>query len=401
MRCFIVQAILVASLASSAGLQAQDYSDWFRLRESDQSSYFLRGRSDLMTNVNVIDVAPLAGAPSATFAAAPIEAAPSIQAPTQAPGDAFVTNGNYGAGTYGWIDALYWHRVGTGCDNVVVTNTSLPPGADTVLRTSDLHFNGTGGFRVLVGWRPDPACCPHCSAWELSYWGLFGLNANRTATSSSGTLAIPGDLGLASNNFFLTNILNVNYQSQLNNVEFNCIKSCCLCCSQIDFLCGFRYLNLNETFRITGTDFQEGTSNYNVHTDNNLYGLQMGGRYTRYWSDLWSFQLTGKSGLFLNEVHESQAATDFPNNSTPFSLRDRISARGSAVAMLGELDFILIRRLSDTWSLRVGYTVIGLGGLALASDQLDFTDTFTSGSQLHTTGWILIHGGVLGLQARW
>jgi hypothetical protein len=69
--------------------------------------------------------------------------------------------------------------------------------------------------------------------------------------------------------------------------------------------------------------------------------------------------------------------------------------------MLGELDFIFIRRISDTWSLRMGYTVIGLGGLALASDQLDFTDTFTSGSQLHSSGWIFIHGGVLGLQARW
>jgi hypothetical protein len=42
-----------------------------------------------------------------------------------------------------------------------------------------------------------------------------------------------------------------------------------------------------------------------------------------------------------------------------------------------------------------------LGGLALAPDQLDFTDTLTSGTQLHSTGWIFIHGGVLGLQARW
>jgi len=174
-----------------------------------------------------------------------------------------------------------------------------------------------------------------------------------------------------------------------------------MCCSRIDFLCGFRYINLNETFKITGTDFQEGTSNYNTHTDNNLYGFQLGGRYTKYWSDLWSFQMTGKSGLFWNDVHETQAATDFPNNSNPFSLRDRIGARGSAVAMLGELDFILIRRLNDTWSLRMGYTVIGLGGLALAPDQLDFTDTPTSGSQLHTNGWIFVHGAVLGLQARW
>jgi Protein of unknown function (DUF1551). len=354
-----------------------------------------------MAKANVIDVPPVIGATPVTFEAAPIGAASPIQEPTKSIGEELGITSACCPHTYVLADALYWHRVGTGCETALVTNTNLPPGADTVLQTSDLHFNGTGGFRVLVGWRPDPACCPHCSAWELSYWGIFGWNANQTVTDPTGGLAIPGDLGLASNNFFLTNILNINYQSQLNNVEFNCIKSCCLCCSQIDFLCGVRYINLNETFTITGTDFQEGTSDYTVHTDNNLFGLQLGGRYTRQWSDLWSYQLTGKSGLFWNAIHQYQSATDFPDNSAPFSLRDPISARGSAVAMLGEMDFVLLRRLNDTWSVRMGYTAIGLGGLALAPDQLDFTDTFTSGSQLHSNGWIFVHGGLLGLQAGW
>jgi Putative beta barrel porin-7 (BBP7) len=395
MRCSTTASVIAVSLVLSAALHAQEYPAWLRTQTPDPASTFAAPPGFNATPAPV-EVVP------ATF-----EMASPVQEPLVTPSKDFVTSNAYGncpscPSTYAWADALYWHRVGTGCDQVLVTNTSLPPGADTVLRTSDLHFNGTGGFRVLVGWRPDPACCPCCSAFELSYWGLFGLNANQTARSSAGTLAIPGDLGLASNNFFLTNVLNVNYQSQLNNVEFNCIKSCCLCCgNQIDFLCGFRYINLNETFKITGTDFQEGMSNYNVHSDNNLYGLQMGGRYTRQWTDLWSLQLTAKSGVFLNDIHQTQAATDFPNNTGPFSLRDRVSARGSAVAMLGELDFILIRRLNDTWSLRLGYTVIGLGGLALAPDQLDFTDTATSGTQLNSNGWIFVHGAVLGLQARW
>jgi hypothetical protein len=313
-------------------------------------------------------------------------------------GDYYPTT--YYPNTYAQVDGLYWHRVGAGCDTVLATVNPVT-GGEPVLRTSDLHFNGTGGFRVLVGWRPDPACCPRCSAWELGYWGIFGWNANQQVTSAGGLLAIPGDLGLASNNFFLTNILDVNYQSQLNNVELNCIKSCCLCCGQIDFLGGFRYLNLNETLTITGTDFDEGTSNYNVHTDNNLYGFQLGGRYTRPWTDLWSLQLTGKSGLFLNDIHQTQAVTDFPAGAAPFFLRDRVSSRGSAVAALGELDFVLIRHLNDTWSLRLGYTAIGIGGLALATDQLDFTDTLSSGSHLNSTGWIFLHGGLAGLQARW
>ena len=95
--------------------------------------------------------------------------------PTTPMGNELAYPTSYYPSTYVLADALYWHRVGTGCDDVLVTNTSLPAGADTVLSTSDLHFNGTGGFRFLVGWRPNPACCPLCCAWELSYWGNLRL----------------------------------------------------------------------------------------------------------------------------------------------------------------------------------------------------------------------------------
>jgi hypothetical protein len=303
-----------------------------------------------------------------------------------------------GPNYYLQADGLYWHRVGTGCDDILAQNTTT---GDSLLSTGDTHFNGTGGFRLNFGWRPTGCLgCLNCCAMELTYFGIFGWNANQQVTGA-GNLAIPGDLGLASNNFFLADVLDYNYQSQFNNVELNCVKSCCLCCGQIDFLCGFRYINLNEDFTITGTDFQEGTSSYNVHTDKNLYGMQLGGRYTSQLSGPWSYQLTGKAGLFLNAVQQSQLATDFPNTGGAFALRNRTGDEGTAVAALGELDFILIRRLNDMWSLRVGYTAIGLGGLALAPDQLDFTDTATSGSDLHTTGWVFLHGGLAGLEARW
>jgi hypothetical protein len=314
------------------------------------------------------------------------------------PEESVFTPGYAGPSYYFQADGLYWHRVGTGCDDVLAINTAT---GDSLLTTGDTHFNGTGGFRLNFGWQPTGYLgCLNCCAMELTYFGIFGWNADQQVTGA-GNLAIPGDLGLASNNFFLADVLDFNYQSQFNNVELNCVKSCCLCCGTIDFLCGFRYINVSEDFTITGTDFQEGTSSYNVHTDNNLYGLQLGGRYTRPFAGPWSYQITGKAGLFLNDVQQSQLATDFPNTGGAFSLRDRTGDEGTAVAALGELDFVLIRRLNDMWSLRLGYSAIGLGGLALAPDQLDFTDTATSGTDLHTTGWVFLHGGLAGLEARW
>jgi hypothetical protein len=69
--------------------------------------------------------------------------------------------------------------------------------------------------------------------------------------------------------------------------------------------------------------------------------------------------------------------------------------------MLGELGVVFTRPLNDNWSLRLGYNVLGLGGVALAPDQLDFTDTFVSGTDLHANGWIFAHGGLIGLQRTW
>lgn len=193
-------------------------------------------------------------------------------------------------------------------------------------------------------------------------------------------------------------MIDANYQSDFHNFELNCIKSCCLCEDQIDFLCGFRFIYLDERFTLTGDDSDEGVGVYNIDSENYLYGLQFGGRYTRNLCN-WSLQLTGKAGLFLNDARQSQTIFDDPDD---FNIRDA-SGRGNQVAALGEIGVIAIKPLSDTWSFRVGYQALGLGGLALATDQLDFSDNLdgSSGTGIDTYGWIFLHGGLVGLEATW
>src|SRR6185503_5716909 len=136
-------------------------------------------------------------------------------------------------------------------------------------------------------------------AWELSYFGIFGWNG-RDQVTGAGNLAIPGDLGLNTNNFFGADLISTNYESDLHNVELNCIKSCCACeDTRLDFITGFRYLFLNDNFTLTATDLQEGTSSYAVNANNNLVGLQLGGRMTHSYCK-WAVELTGKAGVFYN-----------------------------------------------------------------------------------------------------
>lgn len=292
---------------------------------------------------------------------------------------------------YAQADGLFWHRVGTGCEQVLVIDSNT---GDPVLSTNDLDFNLTGGPRFLIGWQPDPCRCSRCCAWELSYFGLFDWSANAVATGA-GDLTIPGDLGLATNAFLLADSIEADYQSEMHNVELNCIKSCCVDdCLRLDFLAGVRYISLDEDYTITANDFEEGTGRYYINADNDLFGVQLGGRLRRAWCR-WAVELTGKAGVFYNDANQTQLITDFPDD---FVIRDSEGSEDT-VAMVAELGVTLIRPINDNWNLRIGYNVLGLGGVALAPNQLDFS--LAGGTSVDNSGWFLAHGGLVGVETRW
>jgi hypothetical protein len=128
--------------------------------------------------------------------------------------------------------------------------------------------------------------------------------------------------------------------------------------------------------------------------------LQLGGRLTRPLGSRWGIQFVGKAGAFYNASQQRQRVSDFPDDPAELVLRNSFGRR-DGVAMLGELGVVLLRQINDDWTLRIGYNALGIGGLALATDQLDFTDTFDSGTAMYNNGWIFAHGGLIGLERTW
>ena len=296
---------------------------------------------------------------------------------------------------YARADVLMWHRVGTGCDRVLVVDQDVPvPGQNTLLSTGDLSFRYEPGVRLTLGTQGES--CWY-DALEATYLGVFDWNASGSVFGDN-NLAASGVLGFIWNDGSGADEFHADYQAELHSIELNCVKSCCLdCCRQIDFLCGFRFLTLQEDFALTAVDSQEGTSAYAVSTKNYLYGVQMGGRLRRHWG-LWATEFRGTAGLFVNDAQQRQHISDYPNG---FELRGPTRGSGQSAAMLGELSVTLTRHLSDRWSLRGGYDALGIGGLALAPDQLDFNFDSDAGTGLHRSGWVFLHGAHAGLEARW
>jgi hypothetical protein len=348
--------------------------------------------------------APASGAAESVFSAdeAPHDAAPCEAAQSSEP--KMAAGSPLQPQRYVQAEALFWDRVGMGGDQLLVLDTGALPGEDRRLSTGDLDFHFQPGLRLTLGWLPDPCRSrPWCSAWELSYFGLldwdafglFDVGADAVTTGDN-DLAIPGVLGLVSNNFYGADEIRAIYNSELHNLEWNCVKSCCFDCrTQMDFLCGFRFLMLQEDFALVATDLQAGRSAYEISTENYLYGLQAGGRL-RHSGRHVALEVRGKAGLFVNDAQQRQHVDDYP-----VPLRELTGGDGQSAAMLAEIGVTLIRPITDVWSLRIGYDVLGLSGVALAPNQLDGTFQPGSGTSLHTDGWLFLHGAHAGLQASW
>jgi hypothetical protein len=267
---------------------------------------------------------------------------------------------------------------------------------EVLLSTGDSDFDWAGGLRVGYGTR----ICD-CRSLEFGYLGVFDNSAS-DGVELADTLMLPGDLGLQVNNFFGADDVDVRYSSDLHSFEANMVCCCCGCdCAgrsrSIEWLAGFRYLNFDEDFSISSFDDAEGTTVYAVETDNHLYGGQIGSRYRRC-HGAWSWETTGKAGVYANDMDQSQAPIiDFP----AFTFRDRTSGDDTDVAFVGDLNLSAIYQLNRVWGLRFGYNLIWLEGVALAVDQLDFSNTGNSGSELHSGGGVFLHGVNAGVEARW
>jgi hypothetical protein len=324
---------------------------------------------------------------------------------------------------YADVEALYLQRVPRIGRQPIVEDFNSQ---QTVISTSDLQFGFQPGLRATVGYQLND-----CRTLEFTYMGLFDSTCSASVVGSPATLLkVPDPLGSAAgvNVFVDMSQATTNYSSGLHSFEFNlpfsrrspscCCDSCspsdCSSCSSCDSSCrgcvpacrrtcewfvGFRYIYLAEKLDLLAEReeyFGTETGSYKIRAHNNLYGTQMGVRMRRLGNRL-GWETTAKAGIYGNDAFQQQVIIDYPN----FPLRPLVSAEHGQVAFVGELDFSLIYKLNDVWSLRAGYDLFWIEGVALAPNQLDFSFDSASGSGLNSRGGMFLHGVNVGLEAHW
>jgi hypothetical protein len=289
---------------------------------------------------------------------------------------------------YFLAEALILHRDNRSYDQPVVVNGTT---GDTVMTTRDLGFtNWAAGARLAAGYRLLSG-----AAIEVNYFGFQDFSATASA-SSPFMLSAPAGLGAYTFDYHDANSVNVNYSSQLQNVELNYWLPSS---GPISFLGGFRYLSWNESFGIQSNSSYYTTpeySNYTAQTSNNLLGGQVGVRSQFEWRRL-RLDIAKKIGLFGNAFWQRSLVQDYGNS---YVLEDNWIAH-SGVAVVGDLGINLGYRVTDFMTLRAGYNLIWIDGLALAPNELDFHLGQNSATGHNHNGSVFLQGVNVGFDIRW
>ena len=358
------------------------------------------------------------GAP-APHAPAPYAPAPVYDSALSAPegcstcdsglyGDDFGACGSgCGPSWYAGFTALYMTRNKPNPYQLSFDTTN--PVGELILNVDTIDNDWQEGFEVRVG--KYLGCS---SAVEFSYWTLdnWGGQANAFDPPGVGSLNTPFDFrslnfgGVPVTDYFdNAEAHRFTRNDEFHNFEVNFLHwpMACNPCSRIQTsgLVGFRYINFRESWQLASSymerDFGVDPANeayYDIDVDNNLFGVQIGGRASFGFTDCLSVYAAPRFGVFANYMeHDSRIYSG--DNQTALS----ISSNNTVVSLLGQLDVGVNYQITSRLSIYGGYRVVAISGIALADEQIPYLqdDLFGIGDIDHNSN-LVMHGATGGLQ---
>ena len=328
--------------------------------------------------------------------------------PVGMPTAAFEGNANP-ARSYVIADALIWTRSMTN-GPLFVNNIT---GATVIDTRSVMRFDWTAAPKVTLGLGLGDGLSA-----EICWFGFYDFRARGTSGPFNADTANIAALPFRNGPLLAFNVGDTqryDYRSRLTNAELNARQQVN---DRLSVLVGFRYLNLAEQFNgnlimADGTPF----GNYGVRTQNNLWGGQLGADYALPLTDRLSLAANGKAGIFGGAESQSTSGSflgGFAPDTPIFNQRGvqtgvvpgaPISAERRAsschVAFVGEVGLTLTYKVTERLSLRGGYNLMWIDGVALAPNQFT-TSNFAPGGAggINTRGNLFMHGAVVGLDFR-
>jgi hypothetical protein len=275
------------------------------------------------------------------------------------------------------------------------TDVFYAPNDDVLLNGRDFDLGPRPGIDATLTYY---RTCD--TGFDLRYLWIDDYSANATFLVPEGE----NHLNTTPNSYFLSDgeiAASFRYQSKLQSVELNLRREFTF----FNLLLGFRYVDLRESLNgvyLSGEDLE--TETWGQET-NNLYGFQAGIEAMLWESAGGDFHIDGfgKAGIYGNSINTHFETRFFESFDDPVTAH----ANSSKAAFLGELGVTGVYRVSDHFSLRAGYQLLWLSGVATAVRQVPATADFNGEGgrviESHVDGnsSLFYHGVNVGFEVTW
>jgi hypothetical protein len=260
----------------------------------------------------------------------------------------------------------------------------------TVISTEGLvkHFHFDPGFRAALVYTEDVK-----NSFEAVFLWIRPWHGTRHANGDQ-SLSFPFDSPDYAFDYTNASEAHAEYHSRFWDAELNYWHH--FSPRYTDFfslsgIMGMRYFHLNESFELTFVKPPD-TSDYTIHTENDIFGLQLGLNLQMAPTSRLSWDINAKVGAMINRAKQKNWLQDY-NNTVLLRRFDRQRwQRGLFTDLIGQVGY----QFKESFNLHTGYELLVVSGVALAPEQTDDDVGSGSGKEVYTDGFIFIHGFWLG-----
>jgi hypothetical protein len=209
--------------------------------------------------------------------------------------------------------------------------------------------------------------------------------------------------------------------AEAHNFELNWMQ-CLVPCKPLDpchgprfqhrWLVGVRYFKFHDNL-LFGSDYEDGNGKfryehdeiyYNIVTNNNLIGPQLGGSGKFLIHPKWTLRYDVKFGMYGNHIEHRSVIGGSQGIATINSGVNRgegfcVHNSKNDVSFLGEIDLGFTRCITPRLSVSAGYRAVAVAGIAHPTDQIPHDLRMIQDvDHIDSNGSLVLHGGYLGAE---
>ncbi|WP_425617922.1 hypothetical protein NA78x_001612 [Anatilimnocola sp. NA78] len=269
-------------------------------------------------------------------------------------------------------NAIFLGRSTPGGGAIVATNPALVP----ISSSGDFDFGWNGGIDLALTRR-----LANGDSLQVRFFGIDSIATTALVSPSSFIGAgFTGPGGTA---------ISGRYVTSLDNTEINWRRACS---ERLTWLAGFRWIELKDEMNYRIGPVARSEYEYNNH----MYGGQLGLDYLVIdGSGPWQINAIGKAGIFAN-IADGGIAEFGPGPIGGFRTTE------TRAAFVGELGVTASYHVTEQFAFRMGYELLFLGNLGLASDNAAASISNPSLLAANVyTGDLFYHGVTAGIEYVW